>query len=136
MKITGTAIGGDNRLRQLEDWSRRQCRECTGLGFVVGVVLVCIIWGAVSGYHIYRSRADYMSPTGLMVLQLRNQDGTIAEFYNHTGTPLDDLRAPLGVNPDQVILTHRCIDFAAKADKRAVRLERGIYPAAGKDGAK
>lgn len=95
------------------------------LGVSMGALLVGLAWGAVAGYNIYRDRENYRSTTGLMVLQLRNQDGTIAEFYNHTGTPLDDLRAPLGVETDRAhSMVTSCIDFAARADKRAVRLER------------
>lgn len=101
-------------------------------GIIIGVVLVGLAWCASAGYNIYRAREDYRSTTGLMVLQLRNQDGTIAEFYNHTGEPLDDLRAPLGVETDRAhSMVTSCIDFAARADKRAVRLERGVFPKGG-----
>lgn len=107
-------------------------KEGVWAGTVIGIVLVGLAWGGVYGYSTYRAREDYRSQTGLMVLQLRNQDGTIAEFYNHTGTPLNDLRAPLGVETDRAhSMVTSCIDFAARADKRAVRLERGVFPKGG-----
>lgn len=94
-------------------------------GLLVGALSMGLSVLIGAGIKHHREKAAYRSDTGLLVIQLRNRDGSVAEFFGDTDSPLGDFRAPLKFPADPMVAA--CIDFAARMDRRADK-RRGVKP--------